>query len=130
MGLRRCNPHVHSDGWLRRGKWPADRMATYKFSNRFTQADHQPLFSRLQETEAYDSNQLLGSTFGLTPPKPNCHRPGDRYLHTQCRGKASRVDPSTVDVAGQPSESPLLDQGRWLTHNTIGIGNGNQRTAY
>lgn len=128
--LRESNPHVHSDGWLRKGNWPSDRMPTYNFNNRFVRTDGQNLWTREQEEEACEANARLGHTFGLKPPKPSHYRPGDRYLHATCRATSTRLDPASVSPAGQPSVSTLLDQHRWRSHHTLSIGNGNQRCAF
>jgi len=131
--LRESNPHVACQGWLRPGKWPANRMATYKWNNRFMRLDAQDLFTPEQEQEAFEMNIRLGQTFGLKPAKPNRHRPGDRYLHSlnaKADKEAKKLDPTTLPPAGFPSASIMLDQQRWVMHNALALKNGNQRTAY
>jgi len=130
QSLRNCNPHITSEGWLQKGTWPVDRMAQYKFHGKTAQCDHQPHFTQGEEQESYKSNQRLGEVFGLKPPKPSNYRPGDRYMHTFAPPKKARVDPSTYEAAGVSSYSTKLDPQRWLLHNALTIGNGNQRTAY
>lgn len=132
QNLRDRNPHVCCEGWLRRGVWPVDNMATYKYNNKFVAANTQTLFSDAQEQEARESNDRLGRTFGLKPPKVTVYKPGDRYLHTLCvkAGEEKRKDPSKLTPAGQPTHSVQLDGERWRLHNAITIGNGAQRTAY
>mmetsp|Transcript_8915 Transcript_8915/g.27111 ORF Transcript_8915/g.27111 Transcript_8915/m.27111 type:complete len:180 (-) Transcript_8915:174-713(-) len=130
---RENNPHVTCEGWLRRGQWPADRMATYKWNNRFSRMDAQDLFTPGQEQLAFEANRSLGQTFGLKPKVQNRHKPGDRYIHT-LHAKASeknggRLDPSKMSPAGEPTHSVILDGQRWTAHNAM-IKNGNQRTAY
>jgi len=129
QSLRCKNPHVCSDGWLKRGRWPVDRMPTYQFQGRVLQADMNNYFSIPQQDEALAMNRKLGRTFGLKPAKVNKHKAGDRYLHHLFDPTAKRMDPSTMQRAGQPSASPLLDQDRWRCHNALIMGNGNQRTA-
>lgn len=133
--LRESNPHVVCDGWLRRGKWPANRMATYKWSNRFMRLDAQDLFTPEQEQDSFEMNRRLGQTFGLRAPKLNRHKPGDRYLHSLCikadaDKESKRLDPTKQPAAGHPSASIMLDQQRWVMHNALALKNGNQRTPY
>lgn len=128
--LRSHNPHVSCDGWLRRSEWPVDRLPTYKWNNKFRRSDLGQLFTPAQDLEASLYSTTLGSTFGINPPQANHHVPGDRFLHT-LRKKGGdcgrRTDPSKQPAAGQPSESARLDHQRWLMHNTLNLGNGNQR---
>jgi len=129
--LRENNPYVTSDGWLRRGHWPTDRLATYKWVNRFMTMDAQQLFSESQDAEAKEMNERLGTTFGLQASPPNPFKPGDRFVHSKLRPtKDRKTNPVMMSPAGQPSMSAKLDQQRWLLHNAITIGNGNQRPAY
>lgn len=130
QSLRNFNPHVSCDGWMQGGSWPVDRRATYKFPGRTTQCDFMPHFTQESEMDSYKSNQKLGTTFGLKPPKPNQYGPGDRYLQIFAPPRKTRQDPSTYEAAGTPSWSPKLDPARWLHHNALTLNNGNQRTAY
>ncbi|CAE7665732.1 unnamed protein product [Symbiodinium sp. KB8] len=54
QALRTHNPQVTSDGWLKRGVWPVDRMHTYQWNNRFVQTGGQALFSPAQDLESLD----------------------------------------------------------------------------
>lgn len=131
QSLRGYNPTISCDGWMQSGTWPVDRKATYKFRGRTTQCDFMPHFTQESEMESYNSNQRLGSVFGLKPPKPNQYAPGDRYLHVfNPPGKKSRKDPTTYPAAGSSSYSQKLDGQRWLHHNALMLTNGNQRTSY
>jgi len=127
--LRKSNPHITSEGWLRRGQWPADRAATYKWNNRFSRQDGQDLFTEEQEQEAYESNRKLGQTFGLKPRSHRPYKPGDRYLHslTQKVPKEKRTDPTKMMAAGEPSHSIILDGLRWRNHYKM-AHTGNLRT--
>mmetsp|Transcript_110045 Transcript_110045/g.206317 ORF Transcript_110045/g.206317 Transcript_110045/m.206317 type:complete len:276 (+) Transcript_110045:49-876(+) len=119
------------DTWMKRGKWPVDRMHTYNWTNRFVQADTNPLFTEAQFAEALESSRRLGRTFGMPPPTPNFHRPGDRFLHSLGRGGRHRKSETMLpDSAGMSTHSPQLDQQRWAMHNTLSLGSGNQRCAY
>merc|ERR1712025_82676 len=80
--LRVTNPFINSDGWLKRGKWPVDRMPTYQFTGRVQQADTLGYFTIPQQEESFAMNRKLGRTFGLKPAKVNKYKPGDRYLHS------------------------------------------------
>jgi len=124
-GLRESNPHVTSDGWLRPGQWPGDRMATYNWNNRFMRADGHRLFTEEQDQLAYDTNRSLGQTFGLKPPKHNVYQPGDRFLHSLCKrapDKEVRLDPAKQPAAGQPTHSIHLDGQRKRMHYTLSKG--------
>jgi len=122
--LRHNNPFNSSDGWLKAGRWPADRRATYKFYFRSLQADMQSFFTEAEEKDMARSNLRLGQTFGLQPPRSNFYRPGDRYLHTLSAKPTTRLDPTTTKAAGQPSCSAKLDQQRWQYHNAVVLKNG------
>jgi len=125
--LRR-DPRVDCSGWLKRGVWPVDRMSTYKWNNRFISTGAQDLFTPAQEAEAFAFNQKMGQTFGLRPPMANPNKPGDRYLHSKTeKKKVARLDPSKVKAAGASSYAPILEGERWKLHNSIQLGNGNQR---
>jgi hypothetical protein len=128
--VRGYNPHVNCDGWMKGGDWPVDRRATYKFHGRTTQCDFMPHFTEEHEREAFKSNRRLGEVFGLKPPQPSKHGPGDRYLHSFAPPKQARADPSTYDAAGCSSFSTKLDPQRWQLHNAITLNCGNQRAAY
>lgn len=128
--LRRKNPYTSSDGWLRRGVWPVDRMPSYNWQCRFSSADMGSLFTKEQLDDAYASNRAMGHTFGLKPPAPNPYRPGDRYLHSLTNKDVGRLDPAIQPAAGMSTYNPILDQQRWACHNTLTLGNGNQRNAY
>lgn len=123
--LREVNPHISCDGWLRRGEWPVDRMATYKWSNRFSRADTQALFSPEQEEDAFESNKRLGQSFGLKAPKVMPLRPGDRFLH--CHHKKPPADSkahapkSPAEAAGRQSISIQLDHERGIDHRALGL---------
>lgn len=121
QSLRNSNPHISCDGWLKRGCWPVDRMSTYKWNNRFTHSVGQAIFSDAQEAEASEYNYRMGHTFGLRPPKPNPHEPGDRYVHNKNKKqpKAARVNPSDVPAAGASSYHPMLDGKRWEVHALV-----------
>jgi len=125
--LRQANPAVTCEGWLKRGQWPVDRMHSYKWNNRFIQTGGQALFSDAQDVESYEMSKKMGSTFGLKPPKPNPHKPGDRYLHAKNQKKVARLDPSKVPAAGASSYAPILEGQRWQIHNALTLKNGNQR---
>lgn len=128
--LRRKNPFVTSEGWLHRSPWPADKMPTYHFQAKMLMSNTDPLFSKIEDIYSLESNQRLGHTFGLRPPKRHRMRPGDRYLHLLTDSFGQRLEPSVVKVGGQHSESAKFDQQRWRDHNALGIGNGPQRNAY
>jgi hypothetical protein len=129
--LRRCNPHVSCEGWLRKGVWPSDRRPTYKFNTRFMESDAQHLFSRAQDEDFTEDNRRLGHTFGLNPPRPTNLKPGDRYLHTLTKPKKiERLNPSEMNAAGKPTHSVELEAERWKMHHTLALKNGNQRNAY
>eukprot|EP00747_Dinoflagellata_sp_TGD_P163083 gnl/TRDRNA2_/TRDRNA2_181400_c0_seq1.p1 gnl/TRDRNA2_/TRDRNA2_181400_c0~~gnl/TRDRNA2_/TRDRNA2_181400_c0_seq1.p1 ORF type:complete len:369 (-),score=22.86 gnl/TRDRNA2_/TRDRNA2_181400_c0_seq1:150-1169(-) len=128
--LRRKNPFISSDGWMRRSVWPCDRMPTYNWQCRFVGQDSSHMFSKDQTEEAYAANRAMGHTFGLKPPQSNPYKPGDRYLHALTGKDAGRLDPATMAAAGMSTYNPILDQQRWLVHNTLTLGNGNQRNAY
>merc|ERR1711920_413848 len=100
--------------------------------NKFVATDMQGLFNEAQERESRESNDRLGRTFGLKPPKSRVYKPGDRYVHSLCvkQKDETRVDPSKLSPAGQPTHSAYLNEERWRLHNSIAISNGAQRTAY
>lgn len=131
--LRASNPHVSSDGWMKRGNWPADRMATYKFSAISQRADSHSLFTEEQEQEATIMNKKLGQTFGLRPKKEDRRVPeekGKRFLHYHHGGAGgAKIDVTSVGPAGSATHNPALDQERWRLHNALVLTNGNQRTA-
>eukprot|EP00928_Gymnodinium_smaydae_P086790 TRINITY_DN71217_c0_g1_i1.p2 TRINITY_DN71217_c0_g1~~TRINITY_DN71217_c0_g1_i1.p2 ORF type:complete len:352 (-),score=61.65 TRINITY_DN71217_c0_g1_i1:46-1101(-) len=128
--LRRFNPHVNCESWLRKGVWPSDKRPTYNFLNRCTQVDTQPLFSRQEDNAFTEDNRRLGHTFGLMPPRRDQHKPGGRYLHCFApRVKEERIDPMSMPAAGQPTHSTLLEGERWKLHNALAIRNGNQRAC-
>eukprot|EP00440_Ansanella_granifera_P075732 gb/GFBE01082178.1/.p1 GENE.gb/GFBE01082178.1/~~gb/GFBE01082178.1/.p1 ORF type:complete len:310 (+),score=32.62 gb/GFBE01082178.1/:1-930(+) len=129
--LRNHNHHVTCEGWLKRGVWPVDRMHTYKWNNRFISTGHSSLFRDDHHCESFEASNKMGTTFGLKPPKPNPHKPGDRYIHTKHeKKKVARLDPSKVPAAGSSSYAPILDGQRWQMHHALQLGNGNQRVAY
>lgn len=131
--LRRYNPHVNCEGWLRKGQWPSDKRPTYRFLNRVVQTDTQNLFSRAEDMDFAEDNRRLAQTFGLHPPKSNIMKPSDRYLHSLAASRMGKqdeprhIDASNMPPAGQPTHSPLLDGERWKLHNALVIKNGNQR---
>lgn len=128
--LRQNNSDASTDSWLKRGVWPVDRMATFKWNNRFVRMDAQDLLTCEQETEASKMNKLMGHTFGLHPPERNPHKPGDRFVHVKTeKNKAARLDPSKVKAAGASSYSSQLDGQRWQMHYAVQIGGGNQRAT-
>eukprot|EP00933_Yihiella_yeosuensis_P021965 TRINITY_DN17301_c1_g1_i1.p1 TRINITY_DN17301_c1_g1~~TRINITY_DN17301_c1_g1_i1.p1 ORF type:complete len:309 (-),score=57.59 TRINITY_DN17301_c1_g1_i1:83-1009(-) len=128
QSLRGHNAAVTSEGWLKRGVWPVDRMATYKWTNRAMKLGGQDLFTEAQNAESHEMNKSLGHTFGLHPPPPNPHKPGDRYLHIKYeKKKEARLDPSTIPAAGVHSYSIKLDGQRWKMHNCLQLAQGNQR---
>lgn len=128
--LRQYNPNASTDSWLKRGVWPVDRMATFKWNNRFVRMDSQDLLTFEQETEASKMNKLMGHTFGLHPPERNPHKPGDRFVHIKTeKDKAARLDPSKVKAAGSSSYSSQLDGQRWQMHYAVQIGGGNLRAC-
>eukprot|EP00931_Biecheleriopsis_adriatica_P080984 TRINITY_DN54331_c0_g1_i1.p1 TRINITY_DN54331_c0_g1~~TRINITY_DN54331_c0_g1_i1.p1 ORF type:complete len:335 (-),score=29.96 TRINITY_DN54331_c0_g1_i1:65-988(-) len=128
QAYRRQNHHVTCEGWLKRGVWPVDRLHTYKFNNRFIQSDGQELFHDEHLAESYECNKRLGHTFGIFPPKPNPHKPGDRYIHSKYeKKKVARLDPSKVPAAGSSSYAPILEGQRWQMHHALQLKNGNQR---
>lgn len=128
--LRESNPHISCDGWMRRGQFPVDRIATYKWSNRFARTDTHELFTPEQEVESFANNKRMGQQFGLTPPKVSSHRPGDRFLHSHQKkrladpenqipaGKQSFPGPA----AGMLSISNTLDEERTVTHKNLRLG--------
>lgn len=128
--LRRKNPFVTSEGWLHRSPWPADKLPTYHFQAKMLMSNTDPLFSKVQDIYSLESNQRLGHTFGLRPIKKPRMKPGDRYLHLLTDSFGQRLEPAVTKVGGQNSQSAKFDQQRWRDHNALGIGNGNQRTAY
>lgn len=141
--LRERNPHMTCEGWMRRGRWPADRMATYKWNNRSSRMDTQELFTAEQEREARESNRLLGQTFGLNPPPArespaaaNAYRP-DRFLQLKHQGSTRLTEeartksslrteegssPTGSEAAGRPSVSAKLDIERIRDHRLLGLG--------
>mmetsp|Transcript_6637 Transcript_6637/g.15001 ORF Transcript_6637/g.15001 Transcript_6637/m.15001 type:complete len:303 (+) Transcript_6637:127-1035(+) len=128
QSLRTMNPAVTCDGWLKRGVWPVDRMHTYQWNNRFVQTGGQSLFSPAQDGESLEMSRKMGCTFGLQPPQPNPHKPGDRYMHTKCeKKKVARLDPSKVPAAGASSYSQLLEGPRWQMHYRLQLQTGCQR---
>lgn len=131
--LRASNPHVSCDGWMKRGNWPADRMATYKFTANRQRADTQSLFTEEQEAAATTMNKKLGQTFGLRPKKEARRPPEDkskRFLHYHTGGGGgSTMDVTSYGPAGTATHAPSLDQERWRLHNSLVLTNGNQRTA-
>lgn len=131
--LRASNPHVSSDGWMQRGNWPADRMATYKFTANRQRADTHSLFTDEQEAAATAMNKKLGQSFGLRPKKENRRAPEDktkRFLHYHISGGGgSTTDGTALNAAGTATHDASLDQGRWRLHNSLVLTNGNQRTA-
>lgn len=133
QALRKFNPHVNCESWLRKGMWPSDKRPLYKMVNRFMQTDSQHFFSRAQDEEYSVDNVRLGHTFGLCPQKPVEYKPGDRFVHSKLRNRTEdggRKDPSLMAPAGQPTHSLLLEEERWRLHHTLAIRNGNQRNAY
>lgn len=80
--LRQHNPHVKSDGWMRRGQWPSDPMPSYNWTNRFCSSGGFTLFTPEQEREAFESSRKLGQTFGFKPSRQSKYQPGDRFLHS------------------------------------------------
>jgi hypothetical protein len=128
--LRQFNRYVTTDSWLKRGVWPVDRMATFKWNNRFVKMDAQDFLTFEQENEASKMNKLMGHTFGLHPPERNPHKPGDRFVHVKTeKDKAARLDPSKVRAAGASTYSSQLDSQRWQLHYTMQLGGGNQRPS-
>lgn len=130
-GLREDNPTVNCDGWMRRSRWPVDPIATYNWNNRFQRADMHHLFTDPQDKTQTEQSILLGTTFGLTGIARNPYRPGDRFLHIRLeKEKESRIDPTKMKAAGQPSYSTMLDPQRWQSHNQSLHIATHQRTAY
>lgn len=141
--LRSDNPFSTHAAWLRKRHWVVDKASQYNLtSTRFLEADSETLFTPEESAEAHLKVSRLGRTFGLDlnqPPRRavscqgTCLREDKRrrflYRHIASLG-SKRIDPTSVPVAGKPSWSPILDQQRWLLHNTIALGNGNQRAAY
>jgi len=123
-GLRESNPHISCDGWMRKGQFPVDRIATYKWANRFSRTDTHDLFTPEQELESFESNKRMGQTFGLKPPKSTSHRPGDRFLHSHHKKPpADEKQPMTPKgPAGRPSISVLFDAERTMAHKRLGLG--------
>mmetsp|Transcript_44737 Transcript_44737/g.103470 ORF Transcript_44737/g.103470 Transcript_44737/m.103470 type:complete len:258 (-) Transcript_44737:142-915(-) len=130
--LRTNNPVVSCDGWLKRGGWPCDRMATYKFAGRVGRGDLGSLFTQQQEEEAMAANVRMGHKFGLRPPAPNPFRPGDRFLHVlhEKAPRPQRQDASDCRMAGQASHSSFLDGERWKIHNSLIAMTGHMRTPF
>jgi len=108
-----------------------DKVATYKWSNRFSKINLDAIFTTQEDDHAFAATRELGTTFGIKAEVRNLHRPGDRHLHTvlRPRGSTTRVDPN-APAAGQPSISAYLDQERWRSHCGHFIGGANQRCAY
>lgn len=128
QALRTHNPQVTSDGWLKRGVWPVDRMHTYQWNNRFVQTGGQALFSPAQDLESLEMSKNMGTTFGLHPPQPNPHKPGDRYIHSKFeKKKEARLDPSKVPAAGASTYSQILEGERWKVHYALQLQTGCQR---
>jgi len=126
--LRTSNPNVTCDGWLKRGVFPVDRMHTYQWNNRFVQTGGQALFSAAQDEESLAMSRKMGSTFGLQPPQPNPHKPGDRYMHAKFeKKKVARLDPSQVKAAGASTYAPELEGQRWAMHYSLQLQTGGQR---
>lgn len=130
QSLRRKNPFVTSEGWLKRSPWPADKMPTYHFQAKMLMTNTDPLFSKVEDIYSLESNQRMGHIFGLKPPTHHRMKPGDRYLHHLTDSFGQRMEPAVVKVGGQPSQSPKFDQQRWRDHNALTISNGNQRNPY
>jgi len=130
--VRVHNPVVTCDGWLKRGDWPCDRMATYKFAGRTSRGDLQSLFTQEQEAEALQANVKMGHTFGLRPPAANPFRPGDRFLHIlqEKAPRPKRQDAADARIAGQASHSVHLDGERWKIHNSLIAMTGHMRTPF
>eukprot|EP00434_Breviolum_minutum_P009792 symbB.v1.2.008623.t1/scaffold516.1/size216213/9 len=73
-------------------------------------------------------SRKMGCTFGLQPPQPNLHKPGDRYMHTKFeKKKVARLDPSKVPAAGASSYSQMLEGPRWQMHYRLQLQAGCQR---
>lgn len=120
---------IHS--WLKRGVWPVDRMATYKWSNRFSKINLDAIFTTQEDEHAFEATRELGRTFGMKAEHPHLHKPSDRYLHALIKPKTrtAKVDPN-APAAGQASISNFLDQERWRLHyGQISGGTGNQRAS-
>merc|ERR1712232_891322 len=118
QNLRRFNPHVSCESWIRKGVWPSCRRETYKFNNRFVVADAQHLFSREQDEEYAEHNVRLGHTFGLDPTRPSRMKPGDRYMHTLVgvEKEEKYKQAHTLPPAGMPTHHVTLDGERWKLH--------------
>lgn len=137
QSLRSSNPHVSCDGWMKRGKWPADRMATYKFTANSQRADTHSLFTDEQEAASSAMNRKLGQTFGLKPKKEQRHDSGDpppprgkRFLHYHtCGGGLHYYNSDGNTAAGTATHARSLEQERWRIHSALVLTNGNQRIA-
>lgn len=135
QSLREFDPSITSDGWLRRGEWPADRMATYKFSGLKALQSGQDIFSKAQLHEAHDSNTRLGHAFGLSVKEPaNQWTAGDRYLHGAprlCGGIQRGCSVAAMNPAGACSYTRSFTDSRWKNHNMFTTGiSGNPKVAY
>lgn len=128
--LRRKNPFVTSEGWLHRSPWPADKLPTYHFQAKMLMSNTDPLFTKLEDIYALESNRRAGHEFGLRPIKKSKIKPGDRYLHLLTDSFGQRLEPSVVKTGGLNSQSIKFDQQRWRDHNALTISNGPQRVAY
>jgi len=51
--LRDEPPVTEAHSWLSRGVWPVDRMATYKWSNRFSKTNLDPIFTTQEDGHAF-----------------------------------------------------------------------------
>lgn len=135
QSLREFDPSITSEGWMRRGQWPADRMATYKWSGIRATQDGQEPFSQAQMQEARDANTKLGHTFGFLIKEPvNDWTAGDRYLHGAPRllGGVSRTcNLVALPPAGACSYTRSFTDARWKNHNLFTTGiSGNPKVAY
>eukprot|EP00929_Paragymnodinium_shiwhaense_P010058 TRINITY_DN11453_c0_g1_i1.p1 TRINITY_DN11453_c0_g1~~TRINITY_DN11453_c0_g1_i1.p1 ORF type:complete len:298 (+),score=42.80 TRINITY_DN11453_c0_g1_i1:57-950(+) len=137
QSLREFDPNHTSDAWLRRGQWPADRMATYNFTASRSREDGLEHFTPAQQHEAHEANKKLGQTFGLLIRQPMLdYMAGDRFVHGPPRllGTTHRqYNAAAMPPAGQCSYEMTLNMGatRWANHNAMTTKvQGNPRCAY
>lgn len=124
--LRRYNPHVNSEGWLRGGIFPSDRRSTYSLLHRAQRMDSHTLFSGVQEEQFLPDVQRMGGLFGLKVNEAQIMGAGDRYKHLLTHGasgghssKKGRADISLMGPAGVSTYSSKLEEERHRLHKAM-----------
>eukprot|EP00439_Symbiodinium_sp_Y106_P082386 s1674_g21.t2 len=120
QALRTHNPQVTSDGWLKRGVWPVDRMHTYQWNNRFVQTGGQALFSPAQDLESLERLRLGLARAKLSLGKePKSGRPGQGHGPTSGKPiiearKKAELAASALDFGDKRSAMTYLAEAMAL----------------